>query len=300
LGVYVGSVVLFTPYLTHIRLASEVYGAYDSPFDVVWYGGLPAFWLGAALFFSLVVVRGTDVHLRRLLLMALFLFSYSAVVQMKGWPYHWHPAWALGWLCIVLALASISENARAISMVFRLPASGLTAVLLLAVMGFIASYAQRDIRFPDWPMEADLVHRLSKGLTAIHPKPRVMWLTTNAYPMFPAINYAQGRSVMRTFLFVLPGVYQNTPVPKEGPFPYHSFDEMNENEKMALEWVVEDFEKGKPDIIVVDRHKLKQGFGMTSFDFEEYFIRDSRYAALMRGYELVADGPWRFYRRKGL
>jgi hypothetical protein len=60
------------------------------------------------------------------------------------------------------------------------------------------------------------------------------------------------------------------------------------------------FEIGRPDVIVVDRRENKQGFGPTRFDFEEYFNRDRRFAALMAGYDRIFDGPFRFYRRRGL
>jgi hypothetical protein len=295
---YAGWVVLWTPYLASLRLVSDVYGAYGASLDVVWSSGNPGFWLGAALSYLLVVVRGSDIHLRRLMLSSLFLFAFSALGQMKGWDYHWHPTQALGWLCILLALASLAVHSKTLSSVFRFPMGGMSVILALIVVVAISSQSRQAIREPD-SSKAAVIQRLSERISAIKSGAKVMWLSTDAHPMYPSINYAGARSILRTFLFVLPGVYKGTPFPNDDRFPYHPLKDMRAHEKVAFEWVVEDFAKGKPDVIVVDRRDYKQGFGITRFDFEEYFSRDSRFTAMMEKYEKVSEGQWRIFRLKG-
>ena len=294
-----GWVAFFTPYLAIVGLVKDVYGAYEAPIEVVWEAGNPGFWLVAGLFYLLVVLRGADIHLRRLMLAALCLFSYSAMVQMKGWPYHWHPTRSLAWLCIMLALASLAAHGKSLAFALRFTSARATVILALVVAGATPLDTWRAISQPDL-FSAQLVRTLSKEIAEVKPGAKIMWLSSDVYPMFPSINYAGGRSIMRAFLFVLPNAYKDTPRLNGGPFPYHVPEDMKPYERMALEWVVADFEKGKPDIIVVDRRMNKQGFGLTSFDFEEYFNRDARFVAMMARYEKVSDGLWRTYRRKGL
>jgi hypothetical protein len=70
-------------------------------------------------------------------------------------------------------------------------------------------------------------------------------------------------------------------------------------ERYALDAVVEDMESLPPELIIVDRSAIKQGFGISSFDFLSYFLQDPRFSALFEDYWKLFDiGDFRVYKRE--
>ncbi len=48
--------------------------------------------------------------------------------------------------------------------------------------------------------------------------------------------------------------------------------------------MTEDFERFRPAVVLVNRRKFKQGFGMQPFDFLGFFMASERFAAIWRNY----------------
>ena len=69
------------------------------------------------------------------------------------------------------------------------------------------------------------------------------------------------------------------------PFPYRAVEEMDVLERQFLDQVSADFIANQPGLVIVQVRDWKQGFGLTSFDFIEYYSRDAGFAAQFAKYD---------------
>lgn len=140
---------------------------------------------------------------------------------------------------------------------------------------------------------------LAEIFRSADPAHNAVFVMSSAVPAaYPAINLAGARSSSRfSCLWIVPGNYPKGADP-EAPFPYHTPGQMSSTEAFLIDAVIEDLQKDPPAFIVNDRHRFKIGFGVTSFDYLEYFLRDARFKTFFNDYQFAADiGGYRVYRR---
>ncbi|MED5262339.1 MAG: hypothetical protein VX574_08090 [Myxococcota bacterium] len=295
-------VLVFAPsYLEMIGIASEVYDAYGnfgSP--ILLFKPEVGVFLFAIALFGVVRATEADRSVRRLLLVAAAGFLVVALLQGKGWDYHYDPLGLASGLLIAVILLGVVFRADSLGGLFR--ASSATLALLVWVA--LDAAAAVGLAFGAWPVVGPGAQRRTfvKELTQVardHGRGRPVWfLSTSIVPAFPVVNLSgAGWSSRYCCLWMIPGLYP----PEERfsrPFPYRDRAEMGELEKSLLDAVVEDLENDPPALLFVDRSPDKQAFRHSDFDFLSYFLRDPRFARIFKAYEdLGSVGPYRVYKR---
>jgi hypothetical protein len=251
-------------------------------------GGLTAFQvlltedLGEATLLLLMV--STVCLLRRFGPLVLALWAsmagafISAWVQHKGWTYHAAPIFMLGSLTAGLIGARWLDGAlpagRARASAPALSAMMAAALCLLMVRGGEAPF--REINF-----ERDKGGRLTAWLREHAYNERLLVLTPDIWPIYPALNYANSQSTLRFMnLWLLQGVNQRCP---ENGERYRQPWEMSRAEFFVYRTVAEDFAAAPPSAVLVTRHVGIPWCGK-EFDFIEYFSRHPLFAEAFRNY----------------
>jgi hypothetical protein len=207
----------------------------------------------------------------------------SAWVQHKGWTYHIVPITMFtGALALVLGARWLDRalpagRARAAAPVLAVVATfGLTA---FAMRGAEAPW--REIWF-DW----DKAGRLTAWLKREAYGERLLVLSPGIYPVYPALNYAQAQSTLRTMnLWLLQGTNRTCPANGER---YRETWEMSRAEFFTYRTVAEDFARAPPAAVLVTRHPGIPWCGR-EFDFVEYFGRHPLFAETWRHYRQVGE-----------
>ena len=202
----------------------------------------------------------------------------SAWVQHKGWTYHVAPILMLGgvlggllgarWLDAALPI----ERARRVAPVMAALAACFVAVFV--VRGGEAPF--RQIHF-----EGTKAGRLTTWLRREAYGERLLILTPDIFPAYPALNYANAQSTLRTMnLWLLQGVYRTCP---ENGARYRQPWEMSRAEFFVYRTVAEDFANAPPAAVLITRNPGIPWCGR-EFDFVEYFSRHPLFAAAWANY----------------
>jgi len=197
----------------------------------------------------------------------------SAWVQHKGWSYHVAP------IVMLAAAAAAALAGRVADRVLPpLRAGPAAPALALAVTAAIALYALRggeapwrEIAFPG--TEAA---RLTAWLRQEANGERLLVLSPDIYPVYPALNYARAQTTLRTMtLWLLQGVYRDCPA---GGERYRQTWEMSRTEFFVYRTVAEDFARAPPSAVLVSRRSGMPACGGQQFDFIAYFSRHPLFA----------------------
>ncbi|MBE9605586.1 hypothetical protein IAI18_11985 [Acetobacteraceae bacterium H6797] len=220
--------------------------------------------------------------LSRILAAALLGAFLSAWVQHKGWTYHVLPMLMIGTLLACVLAARFADDALP-------PARGrLSAPLLgLAAAAMVAVYGVRGGEAPwrEIGWDGSRAERLTEMLQQEAYGERLLVLSPDIFPVYPAINYATAQSTLRTMnLWLLEGT--NRTCPANGA-RYHETWEMSRAEFFVYRTVAEDFAEAPPAAVLVSTNPGIPWCGK-EFDFIEYFSR----------HPLFAD-TWTRYRLKG-
>jgi len=222
--------------------------------------------------------------------------AVSAIAQNKGWPYHVLPALSVTILLATLTVSQTVDRYLPIDRrAHRLPVTAITATLV-GLLYFQAAlytppfYKQRQF-------EESIVARLMHVVEANAPNRTVLFLSPGIYPIWPLVNYLEGRNTAR-FLstWVLQGAYAAC---DDFPALYNPPDTMGDNEKFVFEAYIEDFAREKPDLLLVDRIAGVPRCQGREFDYLEYFQQSPAFVAAFQSYEHLMDlDRYRIFRRK--
>ncbi|WP_426956888.1 hypothetical protein [Muricoccus radiodurans] len=202
----------------------------------------------------------------------------AAWVQHKGWSYHVAPTWMLGSVTVAAmvgrwldgALPAVRARAAAPAVSALLAA----AFCLMMVRGGEAPF--REITFEDGKGG-----RLTNWLRTNAYGERLLVLTPDIWPIYPALNYANSQSTLRFMnLWLLQGVNRTCP---ENGERYRQPWEMSRAEFFVYRTVAEDFARAPPSAVLVTRHVGIPWCGR-EFDFIEYFNRHPLFAEAFRNY----------------
>lgn len=251
-------------------------------------GGLSAFGVlltpnmgGAALLLVLVTVLCA---VRRFgpLVLALWAATagafVSALVQHKGWTYHVAPVFMLAGLTTGLIAARWLDGALPPARA-RASAPALSAVMAgLLMLGMVRG---GEAPFRELSYESDKGGRLTAWLKEHAWNERLLILTPDIWPIYPALNYSNSQSTLRFMnLWLLQGVNQRCPDSGER---YRQPWEMSRAEFFVYRTVAEDFASAPPSAVLVTRHVGIPWCGK-EFDFIEYFSRHPLFAEAFRSY----------------
>lgn len=240
--------------------------------------------LGGALWFLLLPVllfawRAGGVA--RMLALAAAGAAVSAVVQHRGWSYHCVPIELLAGGCAALLAA------RALDRLHITAGLSPRRLVAMGLVGALTAHAawQGEAPWRQTVHDVSIAGRLEVMLREHAFGRRVLVLSPDIYPVFPAINYADARSTLRTMnLWLLQGAYQSClPDGRRYREPW----EMTRAEFFMYRTVAEDLARAPPSAILLSTIPGIAWCG-EEFDFVAFFSRHPLFAQIWREYRQVA------------
>jgi len=245
------------------------------------------------LVLGVLAFRGGPPLARPVALAALGAFI-AAWVQARAWSYHVMPAkLLLGWLAALL-LAHWATRLLAPARAERAaaPAAAIAAfgIFLFHLMGSEAPY--REITW-SWSRGGLLTEQLRREAYG----ERLLVLSPDVSPIYPALNYVRAQSTLRTMtLWLLQGVYHECP--RDGARYREPWD-MSRTEFFVYRTVAEDLSRAPPTAILVSDNAGITYCGNAHFDLIAYFSRHPLFAEEFSHYRLAASFEgYRLYRRE--
>lgn len=274
--------------------------AYTPVGDASWRDVLTSNVLGptliALVIFGLIAIVFTQTISARVLVMFGIGAALSAVAQAKGWPYHVLPALSVA---IMLAALTVSQTVDRYLPISRgghhLPVSVISATLMVLLYFQAALYTPPFYKQRQY--EDSIGGRLAHVIEQNAPHRTFLVLSPGIYPLWPMINYVEGRMTMRFLsLWVLQGIYATC---DDFPALYNPPDTMGDPEKFVFDAVSEDFAREHPDLLIVDRIAGIPRCQGKEFDYLEYFLQNRVFADAFEDYEHLMDfDRYIIYRRK--
>lgn len=281
-------------YLGSIPLLFPEYFDFVLPLVIGFYlgnGGLGVFdvllsdRLGAALLALLFLApalawRGAGMPARMLGAVAAGGFL-AAWVQHKGWSYHVVPIATASALAAGLVAARwLDRNLGASRAREAAPLLALAGALAVTAVHVRGESPWRQIWYDDLAGG-----QLAAALRREVADERLLVLSADIYPVYPALNYARARSTLRTMnLWMLVGAYPDCP---EGAPRYRATWEMSRTEFLVYRTVAEDFARAPPAGVLVARNAGIPRCGAEEFDPIEYFSRHPSFEETWRRYTRV-------------
>ena len=224
--------------------------------------------------------------LLRLLALAALGGLVSAVAQRKGWSYHVLP---LALFTLALAVLLAARLLDALDATPHFAAGGLVALLGLAFVVWAGEANEAPWNQLTYP------HSDAAGLTALLQRTaegqRVLVLSPQVAPIFPALNYAHATLALRTMnMWLLEGSYRTCPADGRR---YRDSPDMSDTEFFVFRSVAEDFARAPPAAVIVDRYPGIADCNDAAFDFIAYFSRHPLFAETWSHYR-PAGGVGRF------
>ena len=298
---YLAAVPIVTPeYFQVVRTMAGPY--YDFLSNDLWFtaflGDGAAIPIVAALAWTALHRSARTRPLWDVFVVATLALYFSAVLQHKGWRYHFYPSIATGLLLLGLITLDVRRPVRAgVARVYLSMAGAVTGGLL--VWTLLACMLQaRDPLNPRYDADPDLA-RLAPVVRAQAGNGSAMMLSYSMASTFPLITYAGVESASRfNALWILGAVYRDRTRAAE-PLRYRTVAEMGPLERYLNESVVDDLRRNRPEVVVALRAApdLPQ-WGLRRLDHVRYFSRDSSFARLFADYGFVTEvGQYMVFRR---
>jgi hypothetical protein len=236
--------------------------------------------------FVLAARRGAHA-LPRLLALAGLGALVSAMAQHKGWSYHIAPiemfATALGTVLAARWFDRIGVVRPAIPAV-------------LIALAFLYILANGELPAKEIAYSRSETAELVRQLRPQGEGGRVLVMSPNIAPIFPALNYLHAKLTLPEMnMWLLEGAYR-TCLPNGRR--YREVVEMGPTELSVYRGIAEDLARAPPAAIVIDRASgipwCDEGF-----DFIAYFTRNPLFAEAFSHYEQTGQaGNYRVYKRK--
>ena len=206
----------------------------------------------------------------------------SVIAQRKGWSYHIVP---LELLTLALGVLLAARLLDALDATRRLAAPVLAGLLGVSFVVWAAENDQApwvELTYGD----SDVA-----GLTALLKRTaageRVLVLSPQVSPIFPALNYAHARLTLRTMnMWMLEGNYR-TCLPDGRR--YRDVWEMPRTEFFVFRTVAEDIARAPPAAVIVDHYPGIPECNDKPFDFIDYFSRNPLFAEIWSHYRPAAE-----------
>ncbi|MGG5808948.1 hypothetical protein [Falsiroseomonas sp. CW058] len=233
-----------------------------------------------ALLLPALAWRGTGTAARMLGAVALG-GALSAWVQHKGWSYHVVPIATATMLAAgIVAARWLDRNLGPSRAAEKAPMLALAAALAVMAVHIRGESPWRQIWF-DGVDGGGLAPVLRREVS----DERLLVLTHDIYPVYPALNYARARSTLRTMnLWMLAGAYREC---QDGAPRYRATWEMSRPEFLVYRTVAEDFARAPPAGVLVAKNVGIPRCGAEEFDPVAYFSRHPAFEETWRRYTRV-------------
>lgn len=204
--------------------------------------------------------------------LALIGATASAVLQGKGWDYHFLAARAFAMVLSVLTLA-ILLGSRPVQNGLVLAIAGFA----LAGSGSLSPAFKAQREFANSP-----TGRLLPLLERYAPQQPVLWLTAAIYPQYPALLYARSQSASSYMsLWMLPSLYGAGQALSE-------IDAMGAFERRLFDEIGTSLARIQPALVIAADPDSEGGFATPGFDYLAYFRRHPSFEAEWKQYRAVA------------
>lgn len=308
-------------YFSIAAMAVRTYGAYNCSLLDLLKNTAIALWSTGLASFAAARFNSQNKVAKEVLLIVSTVFLIIAIIQQKGWGYHFYPAKATVILLLSVTVPELLEGLYNYSKrILRAPTIIHTAAicvgLILLTLIFHLTIAQSTYRIASWSWEAgDAVAKgrtsLRKGVyTLLHQsfgvvlpaelqqlipiaeqyayKKPILVLSSSVFPAFPLVNHTDAVWSSRfNCLWLLPGSYNTDSPTHSRAAAYHTFNQMSGIEQFQFQGIISDMAANPPALLIVDVSPNKQGFGQTQFDYIDYFSQDERFTKLFSEYDLL-------------
>jgi hypothetical protein len=308
LGAYVAFVLLWTPDYMRVMvpIAAKHYGAYTvSPWllmsDPVVRLLVIGLLLLAGLASFLTGSREAARLVRPLALIGLVLFV-GFLLQATPFRYHLLPAMAFYLIALATAIAAFVRSlfgsreravARLALRTIMLTVSAIPSVWMTMGVIEVQRIDVANARAGVTPLVGPLVE-VVHAAAAGEP---IYVLSSSVNPAFPLVNLTDTRWPYHyNCLWLLPTYYRDDE--NYGLARYHMPAEQTASEQAFFQAIVTDLQRTPPTVLIVDRSRFKQGFGVIAFDFVDYFSQSPAFATFFHDYGLIARvGPYEVFKR---
>lgn len=219
----------------------------------------------------------------------------AAWVQRKGWTYHGAPVLMLAPLALAAAAGRWLDAALPQGSAPRAgPVFGAVCAVVLLIFAARGGEAPwRQI----WRPVVGEEYRLTEWLTREAYGQRILVLSPDMFPVYPALNYARSTSTLRTMtMWLLQGAYATCP---ENGGRYRETWDMSRTEFFVFRTTAEDFAARPPSAVLLSRYTAIADCAGQAFDFIEYFSRHPLFGATFARYrEAGSLGLYRLFVRE--
>jgi hypothetical protein len=111
-------------------------------------------------------------------------------------------------------------------------------------------------------------------------------LSSATTPAFPLVNLTSAAWPYRFKNLAFVSIYYED-IDRAAIASYRPPSQQSSAERALFDKVVEDLTRVPPKLLIVDRSRLKQGFGLTYFDFLAYYRQAPAFDALLRHYRRI-------------
>lgn len=281
LGVgYICAVLIFFPdYMYVAGMAAQIYGAYNIPMNEVLKKILPYLVMGLVPFVAAPFLncRPLDRRVIFILFLAMTVSGIAVIVQHKAFAYHSIPIKAF---CLIAALSIVPMAVRhASGELVRWVAVVPTILSVSAVSLFLAAQTARNVLTHT---VYDFEHRpLFSKLYRVAAHRPIFVFSTSVAASFPMVPMVHGIHASRfSSLWLVPGfVY----AAEHSRLPPERIEELR---VLARQYVEEDFRRYLPDVVLVDRREVMQGFA-EHFDMLAFFTASPSFSQIWQKYTLL-------------
>lgn len=229
-------------------------------------------------------------------LLALVASLGAAVIQNKGWAYHWYPAHATA-LLLVSGAGVASLRGRGLFDGSRRAFAVLSVVALLAGGAAVLDGVRATRAWDRLDADPYLLGPMRRVVEGYAPGGTLYTLTTTMQIAFPLVLYEDVEFASRfNTLWMLPALYRNAQPAPEGGYAYHARPESPSLERYMVDAILTDLACRRPTLLVVDDrpHNLR----MVGFRYLEYLGRDPRFRPIAAAYRPVVElGRLQIFRR---
>jgi hypothetical protein len=300
---YLISVVIIHPeYFSLLRELGAAYQKFlrNSVLITLFLGDGSAIVLGALI--VAVALRLMPKHAAgwRVLIGSLLGYFLAAIIQAKGWRYHFYPALGL----VMLLFAAMAWDAwqhrqdnRLMRLFTAIPAAALaTAVIVSAALAVWQIAQPLNPRYDPDPSVGQLIPLLRERAGG---QP-VFVISPNMASGFPLTNYAGTTWPSRLSNMWPAAVAYDSATREPGPVQFNELDAMGPIERFGLATTVHDFSTSRPamvlSLIAVDR----PGWGMQRLDLLRWLQRDPDFSAAWVAYDSLGRvGNYTIWARRG-
>jgi hypothetical protein len=236
----------------------------------------------------------------RVLIGSLLGYFLAAIIQAKGWRYHFYPSLGLG----MMLFAAMAWNAwhhrqdnRLMRLFAAMPAAALaTAVIVSAALAVRQIAQPLNPRYDPDPSIGQLVPLLRERAGG---QP-VFIISPNMASGFPLTNYAGTEWPSRLSNMWPPVVAYDSATRAPGPVQLHELNGMGPIERFGLETTVHDFSTSRPTMVLSLIAVDQPGWGMQRLDLLRWLQRDPDFSATWLAYDSLGRvGNYTVWARRG-